>query len=926
MDGAGPLRAVPDGHLIGREHDLELVRGFADGAMRSGGALLLAGEAGVGKTALLDAAAAHAGGSDTRVVRGAGVEFESTVSFAGLHQVPRPLLGGLERLTDSHRGALSVALGLSDGAPSGQLLVSNAALALLAHAAADRPLLVIVDDLPWLDRASAVALGFAARRLDGSRIGLLGAYRSEEGSFFQRGGVPEHHVQPLDATAAAELIQDRFPSLAPQVRARLPAEARGNPLALLELPIALSGTRRSGARAPEVLPLSRRLQAVFASRVQTLPEPTRLLLLHAVLDGTGDLSVLAAYGLDDLAPAERAGLVRVDDSTGRLVFRHPLTRSAVVALSTSDQRRGAHRALAEQRADRPERRAWHLAQATVEPAEDVAALLERVAHDVVRRGDAEGAIAALLRAAELSPRGHDRGRRIAEAAYLGADLTGHLRDVPRLLDDARRADGGGAGPLVAAVAAAHHILLSGEGDLDTAHRLLVGAIGLRHAPYDAGDATMSEALHTLAWVCHGSQRADLWKPLHRALGRLRPGVPDRLATILSTVADPARVTPSALARLDEAIASLDQEADPVRIIRIAMASLYVDRLAGCGSALRRVLRAGRDSDSLTLELQGLVFLGRDQFAAGDWDTLWTRADHGRRLGEAHSYQLLSTDFRYQRALVAAARGDEAATQALTDEMTLWATPRRVGFFLSCAAQAKALAALGQGRFEDAYRHASAVSRAGELASYVPTALFVIMDLVEAAVRTERFAAASAHVAAAQEARIGVISARLAMTVRASAALAAVDHRAACDLFEEALAVPGTDRWPFELARVQLAYGERLRRTRATKAARTHLGAALDTFERLGATPWTARTSNELRATGLSIGQGTHTGPVSLTPQQREIAQLAAAGLTNKEIGERLFLSPRTVSTHLHQLFPKLGVTSRAALRDALKDTPRGPVR
>ncbi|MFJ6892519.1 ATP-binding protein [Streptomyces hokutonensis] len=921
MDADGSSPAGPAEPLVGRDHDLGLVRGFVEEAMVSGGALLLSGDAGVGKTVLLDAAAGQARGTGARVVRAAGVEFESTMSFAGLHQVLQPLLGGLDRLPDPYRTALNVALGLDRGAPSDQLLVSNAALTLLVQAAVERPLLVIVDDLPWLDRASAVVLGFVARRLGGSRVGFLGAYRSGEGTFFERGGVPHHDVQPLDTTAAAALIQARSPSLAPRVRDRLLAEAQGNPLALLELPVALSGAQRSGADLPELLPLSRRLQAVFASRVEELPAATRLLLLYAVLDGTGDLAVLTAgTGMDDLADAERAGLVHVDEVTGRLAFRHPLTRSAVVELSTSEQRREVHRALAEFSADRPERRAWHLAHATVEPTEDVASLLEAVARDTVRRGDAGGGIAALLRAAELSPRGYERSRRIAEAAYLGADLTGDLRDVPRLLEEARLADGGRAGPLVAAVAAAHHILLSGEGDLDTAHRLLVGAIDMQHQPYDATDPTMVDALYTLAWLCQSSQRAELWKPLHRALGLLKPEVPDQLALTVATMADPARTGPAALGKLDEAIASLDREPDPVRVIRIAMTSLYVDRLPACRTALRRVLRDGRDNSSLTVEIQGLVYLGRDHFAAGEWDELEAQATQGRDLGEAHSYQLLSTEFLYQRALVAAARGDEAATRALTDEMTLWATPRGVGSYLSCASHARALAALGKGRFEDAYRHACAISRAGELASHVPPALLVVMDLVEAAVRTGRTSEATAHATAARDAGIASISPRLALLVKASEAIAAADHDA-IGLFEEALAVPGTDRWPFELARVRLAYGERLRRVKSTTEARTQLADAIDTFERLGARPWTARAGNELRATGLSVGAAGVTGPASLTPQQREIALLAAAGLTNKQIAERLFLSPRTVAAHLRQLFPKLGVASRAALRDALADLP-----
>ncbi|MEV6579445.1 LuxR C-terminal-related transcriptional regulator [Streptomyces sp. NPDC051582] len=928
--------------LTGRADDLELIREFVDRARLSGGALLLSGDAGVGKTELLDAAAVHAHAANTRVARAAGVEFESAVGYAGLHQTLHPLLDGLHALHTPYRSALSVALGLEHGAPPHHLMVSNAVSALLAQAGTRRPLLLIVDDLPRLDRASALVMGLVARRLRAGtgadadsggaagpgtgtgRVGFLGAYRSDEGGFFDGGGITTHHLRPLDPAAAEELVKDRFPTLTPRVRTRLLSEAQGNPLALLELPIALTGTRRTTTAIPEVLPLGRRLQTLFAARIEALPPTTRLLLLCAVLDGTGDLHTLQAAathigagpaGIEELAHAERAGLVHVDDTTGRLTFRHPLTRSAVVELSTSDQRRRTHRALADHTADRPERHAWHLAQATVEPDEHVATLLEQTAHAVLRRGDADGAIAALLRAADLS-RGRQRSRRISEAAYLGADLTGDLRDVPRLLEDARRADGGRAGPLAAAVAAAHHLLLSGEGDLDTAHRLLTGAIDMQHQPYDATDTTMIDALHTLAWVCHGAQRPELWKPLDRATALLTPHIPDRLALTLATIADPARTAPAALALLDETIATLDRETDPVHIIRTAMAAMYADRLADCRTALRRVLRDGRDTSAITLELQGLVFLSRDCFAAGDWDQLDEHTEQGRRLSATHNYQLLTTDYTYQRALVAAARGDTAATRALTDEMTLWAAPRRVGFALSGASHAKTLAALGQGRYEEAYRHASAVSPAGELAPHVPTALFLVMDLVEAAVRTGRHGEAAAHATAAHEAGIAAISPRLRMIVEASAALTTPEPHAR-EHFRRALSTPTADRWPFDHARVRLAYGEHLRRTRATTEARTHLTDALDTFQRLGARPWAARAATELRATGEPAAHTHNAGTASLTPQQREIAHLAAAGLTNKQIGERLHLSPRTVSTHLHQLFPKLGITSRAALRDAL---------
>jgi hypothetical protein len=481
MGGDAPVKTAPRS-LIGRDDHLEGITAFVGQAAVSGGALLLSGDAGVGKTVLLDAAAAHAEAAGSRVLRAAGAKFEGAVSFAGLNQVLHPLLGGVRGLSVAYCRALSVALGVRAGSPPDQLMVSNAVLALLVRATATRPLLVMVDDLPWLDRASAVVLGVVARRLAGSRIGFLAVSRSGEDGFFDRGGLPEHEVGPLGDAAAAKLVSDRFPSLAPRVRQRLLAEAQGNPLALLELPVALSGMQRAGAGPlPAWLPLSRRLQEVFESRITVLPARTRQLLLLAVLDGTGSLPTLQSaapgpHGIDDLAPAERARLVQVDEGASRLTFRHPLTRSAVVAMSTSAQRREAHQALARHLTDQPERGAWHLAQASVGPDEQVAGLLEQAAHRIRHRGDAVGAVAALLRAADLTPPGADRSRRLAEAAYLGAVVTGGPRDVPRLLDDARKAGAERAGSLVAAVAAAHHLLLSGDGDIDTAHRLLVGAV------------------------------------------------------------------------------------------------------------------------------------------------------------------------------------------------------------------------------------------------------------------------------------------------------------------------------------------------------------------------------------------------------------------------------------------------------------------
>ena len=927
MGGGAPIGHAP-GSLFGRDDDLGYITAFVDQAAVSGGALLLSGEAGVGKTVLLNAAAAHAEAAGIRVLRAAGAEFEREVSFAGLNQLLHPLLDQASGLSAAFRRALDVALGVREGSSPDRLLLSNAVLALLVQATTAAPVLVVVDDLPWLDRASALVLGVVARRLSGRRAGFLAVSRSGEDGFFDRGGLPVHEVRPLSQAAAGELVGDRFPALVPRVRQRLLADAQGNPLALLELPLALSGIQRAGTGPlPQWLPLSRRLQAVFESRITALPASARYVLLLAALDGTGSLPALQAsapgpHGLDDLAPAERSGLVHVAADGSRLEFRHPLTRSAVVALSTSAELRRAHAALARQLAGEPERQAWHLAQAAAGPDERVAGLLEQAAYRIRQRGDAAGAVTALLRAADLTPPGPERSRRLAQAAYLGAVVTGGLSDVPRLLDDARQADAGRAGSLVASVAAAHHLQLSGDGDIDTAHRLLTGAIEMQPEPYDAASDTMVEALYTLGWVCYFGGRAELWASFHRALARLRPDVPEPLALLSATFADPARTVLPALGLIDAAVASLTDQTDPVRVARVGLACMYIDRLTGCRGALWRILRDGRDGGAVTLTLHALSLLGLDHFMTGEWDVLEALAGEHVSLCRAHSYRLLECRGLYLQAMLAAARGDDAATMMLTDQMTSWAAPRRAGAVLRLAAQARALSALTKGDFEAAYQAAVTITRPGELAGHVPHALWMTLDLTEAAVRTGRQAEATAHVKAVRQAGLAAISPRQALITGGAAAIATPDEQAAA-LFERALSVPGTDRWPFDRARIQLAAGERLRRMKAPAGARAHLTAARDTFQRLGAAPWAERASSELRATGLTIGQLDGDGPASLTPQQHQIAALAAAGLTNKQIGERLYLSPRTVATHLHQAFPKLGVTTRAALRDALGDALAG---
>ncbi|MFL6000834.1 MAG: AAA family ATPase [Streptomyces sp.] len=928
MAGHGSAPPSTTEGLVGRDRELELLRSYVDQVLGHGGVLVLSGEPGVGKSALLQAAATAATAAGALVLHSDGVEFLADLSFSGLHHVLEPLLHESDGLDPVHRDALTVALGAGDGAPVDRLVLYGAVLALLRRAADSRPVLLVIDDLQWVDRASAAALAFVARRLAGSRVGLLAASRPGFESFFERAGLPELTVSPLADRAAAALVGTHFPLLAGQELRRVLAQARGNPLALLELPAALDDSRGSaGVVLSEVLPLSRRLRDLYGSRVAAMPAPTRRLLLLAALEGGGDLSVLRAAAPSEdvlalLAPAERAQLLRIEHrGLGRLSFHHPLIRATVVSGSTSGQRLDAHQALAKALTGEPDRRAWHLAEATPDPDEQVAALLEDTAHRARRRGDAVGAFNALVRSADLTPGPVHRGRRLAEAAFVGADVAGELRTAAALLVEARRADPELRGSLRAA-AAASQVLLNRDGDVNTAHRLLVGAITTRDGRSDGDDEALFEALCTLRRVCLCAGRPEFWDAYQAAMSHVTVPMPPLQELLGDVYSDPARSSPAALGLLDTVIHDLHRETDPSRIERVAMAALFVDLAAGCRAALWPVVEDGREGGAVTSALIALVVLCLDDFVTGRWDECGSLAKEGLALCEAHGYQMLAQQFHRAQGLLAAARGDDGTVRELAQRITEWAVPRGARTVEHFARHMTALAALGRGDHDGAYLAASAISPAGVLAPHAPLALWVPMDLVEAAVRSGRRAEALAHVEAMRQTGLPAISGRLALVTAGSAAIAAPEDRAA-EAFEEALAVPGAERWPFDLARVRLAYGQHLRRARAAGEARTHLTAALKTFRRLGAAPWAARAAEELRATGRNATWGAYqdTGAGPLTEQEHQIAALAATGLSNKQIGERLFFSHRTVGAHLHRIFRKLGVTSRVTLGEALAALP-----
>ncbi|GGO73665.1 AAA family ATPase [Nocardioides deserti] len=912
--------------LLGRERELADVDVFLSRAEADGAALLLTGDPGVGKSSLLDAAARRAAAAGVRVVRTGGVEYETDVSFAGLHQLVDRLADELVQLPAPSREALQVALGLDSGPAPERLTVLQASLALLRRAADEKPLLVVIDDMHWLDRATASVIGFVGRRVGGSRIGLLGATRPGAGGFFERTGWPELGVRPLDDDDAMELLAHQFAHLPTRVLREVAHEAQGNPLALLEFAAAAGHPRAdpraaSGSTAVTV----REVRSLYATRIGRLPAATRRLLLLAALEGSGSLAALAessaSAGLSGLDPAERDHLVLVDERSGEIRFRHPMIKSVVVELSTHDDRREAHQRLAEIFPDQPERRGHHAAEAAEAPDEAVAAIVEEGAQRTLRRGDVVGAVTRLLRAAELSPQRGARSRRMAHAAFIGAFAAGELKSSSQLLREAKRRDPTLGETLEAAVATAY-MLLNSDGDATVAHRFLTAAIDTALAEPDHDRDALSRGLYTLVVMCHYAGRVDYWEDYDDLVARMGTSAPADALLLTETFAAPLTASPSMLAALDRQIEQLDDTLDVERIIRTAIASFYTDRLAGCRHALDRVARDGRDSGAAASALMALSMMTFDDLAAGRWHAAERTAADAGALADTLGYRLYDSSRTYATALIAARRGDLEVCTAESEAMLAWAVPRQLGRLEDFANHALGEAALGAGAFEEAYAHAAAIGRPGSLHTHDPQALWSAWDLVDAALHTGRSDEARAHAEALHAADPGRLSARFAMVAAAARAMVAPDDTTA-DLFDDALGIPGIEAWPFDLARARLAYGERLRRLRRTRDARVQLEAARDGFDRLGARLWSRRASAELRATGATrrAAAASGVGGVdSLTPQELEVAQLAAGGLKNREIATRLYVSPRTVSAHLYRIFPKLGITSRAALRDALGDT------
>jgi DNA-binding CsgD family transcriptional regulator len=902
--------------LLGRRSECEaldrLLRSARSGQSR---VLVLRGEAGIGKTALLEYVVEQASG--WAIARAAGVQSEMELPFAGVHQLCGPMLDRLGGLPGPQRGALREAFGLEEGTAPDQFLVALAVLSLLADEAQGRPLACVIDDAQWLDRASRQALAFVARRLLAERIAIVFAVR-EPSDADELAGLPELFVDGLgDHDARTVLASGIRGPLDARVRDRIVAETRGNPLALLELPRGLTPAELAGGFGlPDRAPLSRRIERSFLRRVESLPRASRQLVLIAAAEPTGDVTLLwraakrLGIGADALGPVVATGLVELG---ARVRFRHPLVRSAIYRAAPRPEREEVHRALAEAtdpEAD-PDRRAWHRAHAAAGLDEEVAGELERSAGRAQRRGGVAATAAFLERAAELTPDPVRRGTRALAAAQSKLDagapeaaeaLLATAELTP--LDEMQRAR---LERLRAQIAFA---LRRGS----DAPPLLLDA-ALRLVPLDAQLAreTCLEALAAGMFSGQLGARHDVLDILRGAPASQPPGATDLLLDGLASWAtqDYAASVPQLRAALQAFRRNEGGSAHDNRWLWLACrvaADLWEyeawDELASRG------VRLAREAGALSVLPLAASYRAGVHLHAGEYEAASALMEESSAVTAATSgAQLIAT-----LPLLAAYRGHEAEALALIEAAQRDAAASGRGTALSMIGCASAVLFNGLGRYEEALAAAERACAHDDVSLYA----MALVELVEAAVRGGRpqLAATALERLAARTTASGTDWA-LGLEARSRGLL--TSGPAAEALYREAVErLSGGPLAPHR-ARAQLVYGEWLRREQRRLDAREQLRAARDTFVRTGAEAFAQRAGRELSATGETVPKLTVETRDRLTPQEALIARLAGDGRTNAEIGAELFISPRTAEYHLHKVFAKLGIRSRKELRAALEE-------
>jgi DNA-binding CsgD family transcriptional regulator len=886
-----------------------LVTGVRAGQSR---VLVLRGEAGIGKTALLEHLSAVTEGC--RIARIAGVESEMELAFAGLHALCAPMLARLGHLPIPQRDALNTAFGMSGGPPPDRFLVGLAVLSLLADAAEEQPLICIIDDAQWLDRVSVQTLAFVARRLLAERVGLVFALR-ESADDHELEGLPEIVIEGLAAADARRLLDATTPvSLDARVRDWILGEAGGNPLALLELPrerttIAVAG----GFVLPLETPLTSRIEQGFVRQLEPFPADTRRLLLLAAAEPVGDVTLLwraaerLGIGPEVAAPAEAAGLVEIG---ARVRFRHPLLRSAAYRVAPAPERREVHRALADATDAQldPDRRAWHRARAADRPDEAVAGELERSADRAQGRGGLSAAAAFLQRAAELTPDPAMRVERLLAAAQAKLDVA----DAASASDLLAAAELGPVDELQRAwlERLRAQIAFASRRGRDAPPLLLEAA--RRLDPLDAAMAreTYLEAIASAMFA----GRLGTGPDEHEVAEAAR--APDRVPTLSGadllldalvtrfTEGYAASVAP--LSRALRVFGEPDGGGEDRRWLWLACRlaqDLWDDEL--WHALATRGVRVARETGALNLLPNALNYLAALNVHSGAFATAATLIDEIDSITQATGIPPL----KYAANMLTAARGDLGQALPLFEWGWRDATERGEGSALGLTLWLTALLHNGHGDYGEALVAARHACEHEDVMAYG----WALVELIEAGVRGGR----------PDEAATALD--RLSERTRASGTQWALGIQARCRgllsddeaLYHESVERLARSRAAVELARSRLLYGEWLRRENRRVDAREQLRAAHEMFSRMGAAAFADRARRELSATGETVRKRTVETLGELTPQEAQVARLAAQGRTNPEIAALLFLSPRTVEYHLHKVFPKLGISSRRELRRAL---------
>jgi DNA-binding CsgD family transcriptional regulator len=884
--------------------------------------LVVCGDPGVGKTALLDYLADRASGC--QVARASGVQSEMELAFAGLHQLCAPMLGRADHLPAPQRDALRTAFGLAAGPPPDRFMVGLAVLSLLSEAAGERPLVCLIDDEQWLDQASAQALGFAARRLAADPVGLVFAAR-EPGA--ELAGLPELEVRGLRESDARALLDSALAGpLDDRIREQIVAETQGNPLALLELPRGLLPSELAGGFGlPGAAALPERIEESFRRQLEALPAPSRRLLLLAAAEPYGDLALIwrAAGRLGipvaTAAPAVDAGLV---DFGARVRFRHPLLRSASYRAAPVADRQAVHGALAEATDPQaaPERRAWHRAQAAAGPDEEVAAELERSAGRAQARGGLAATAAFLERSVQLTA---DPARRVdrtlaAAQANLQAGGFGKALKLLAAVED---------GPLDELQSARADLLrgriafASGLGS-DAPPLLLKAAGRFQSLDLDVARETCLDAWHAALFAGHLAGAGDLLEISRAAQALPPPAHPPRPVDVLLDglallVTDGLDAAAPVLRQATSAFTDADIPMEELLrwgwMAQQAAVALWDDD--GWRVILLRQVQLARDAGALD---QLPILLAQMAFAAawsGDFAASASLIAEGDAVCEATGSRIAP----YPALLLASMRGREAEAASLIQSAIDDATAAGQGVALTWAHWVAAILYNGLGRYADAFTAAGHATKNAH--PYVSP--WALPELIEAATRT-----GNAHLATGALERLtdvtqaGGTDFGLGIQARSRALLS--QGETAEGLHREAIGRLGRTRLRPELGRAHLLYGEWLRRENRRADAREQLRIAHDMLAAMGAGAFAGRARHELLAAGETVRRPAAEPVSTLSAQEVNIARLAADGHTNAEIGAQLFLSARTVEWHLRKIFTKVGISSRRELRKAMPASSDGP--